>query len=470
MSMALKMLMVEDEEVFARAAARGLGKAGHSCYVAGTLAEARRCIARGIYDVVLLDIRLPDGSGLDLIEEVRSIEPDPPPVVVLSAYGEIEDAVTAMKQGAADYLRKPLDLDELLVVVERAAENAGLRRRLKHAQERESSAREDVVLLGESDTMQTVRDRIRQIVDIPAGEDGALPNVLITGETGTGKDIAARAIHAASAEDDRPFVRVDCTGLPADLMDAELFGHARGAFADARDARTGLIEAAEDGTVFLDEIGELPIDLQAKLLSVIERRTARRLGATRETPVRARFIAATNRNLEEMVAQGNFRRDLFYRLNVLSLELPPLRTHREDVPLYVDSFLHAIARRYGRPLSSFDDAAMRRLSEHDWPGNVRELKHLVQRAALLFTARTLSLRDLPLSPVAPVPDLPQDLDLEEVEKRHIVEALKRAQGNISRAADLLGLTRMALRYRMQKHDIGRPGEESGEQASPRTHG
>ena len=458
----LSIRLIEDEAIFARAAARALEKAGHRAEIAGTLHEARRGLVAETPDVVLLDIRLPDGNGLDLLAEIGRLEPDPPPVVVLSAYGEIEDAVAAMKQGAADYLRKPLDLDELLVVVERAAENAALRRRLRHARERESSALDDAVLLGESSVMQAVRERIRQIAAVPPGDDGALPNVLLSGETGTGKDLAARAIHRASSAATRPFVTIDCAALPSDMMEAELFGRAPGG--DGDEVRTGLIDAAEDGTVFLDEIGELTVEMQGKLLNAIERRRVRRVGATREVAIRARFMAATNRDLEGMIADGAFRRDLFYRLNVLNLELPPLRAHRDDIPALAESFLRATTRRYGRPPTAFDQQAMRHLVDHAWPGNVRELKHLVERTVLLSSARTLTARDIPLAPVAAIAVMPDDLDLdlERMEKNHIAEALDRSGGNISRAAALLGLTRMALRYRMQKHGIGRPDDETAD--------
>lgn len=319
------VLLIEDEALFARAVTRRLERSGYQVSVAGLLEEGLRTASIDQPDVILLDLRLPDGDGLAALPQLaRDREGRPVPVVVLTAFGEVEDAVNAMKQGAADYLKKPIDLDELMLAVEGVLRSAGLRDRLDFSRERDSRALEGAALVGASPPINDLRARIAQIAQL-SGPGVTPPSVLIQGETGSGKDVVARLLHQASANHGAPFVHVDCAALPRDLIEAELFGHEKGAYTSAAGARAGLIEAAEDGTLFLDEIGELPLDLQAKLLAVIERRCVRRVGSVRERPVSARFISASNRDLLRMSGEGSFRSDLYYRLNVLSITLPPLR-------------------------------------------------------------------------------------------------------------------------------------------------
>ncbi|MCP5202005.1 MAG: sigma-54-dependent Fis family transcriptional regulator [Gammaproteobacteria bacterium] len=451
-----RVLVVDDEALFAKAITRRLERAGYACASAGRLGEARARLAEREPDVVLLDIRLPDGSGLDLLREIRSVSKVP--VLVMTAYGEVEDAVNAMKDGASDYLKKPIDLDELLLNVEKVLGQREVDRRLEYSQTREHVHGRAAELVGVSPVLVGVREQALKIAAL-AGPGAAPPTVLITGETGTGKDVTARLIHGHSARAGQPFVHVDCAALPKDLFESELFGHVKGAFTHAVAERTGLIEAAEDGVVFLDEIGEIPLELQSKLLAVLERRTLRRIGSSHERHTAAWFIAATNRDVEEMVAAGALRSDLYFRLNVLSLALPALRERGDDVALLAARFAADTARRYGLPEAGFEPGALRALSGYAWPGNVRELAHLVERAVLLSQGKAIdeSLLNLPggAAPPAPADALAalDGLTLEEVEKRLIARALAASGDNVSEAARRLGLTRMAMRYRMQKHAI-----------------
>ena len=457
-----RILVVEDESIFARAVATCLQRAGHTAVVAGTLADARSRLSSGTEppDLVILDVRLPDGESFDLLAEMADGSEAAPSVIVMTAYGDVGQAVRAMKLGAADYLKKPIDLDELLVTIDKVMQSARMRSRLSLSHARESRAGDGPALIGESAALREVR---RQIQTIAAIAGDAAPTVLLLGETGTGKDIAARMLHRLGPRADRPFVHVDCTALPEEMMEAELFGHVRGAFTSAHVSRAGLIEAAEDGTVFLDEIGELPNELQAKFLNVLERRQVRRVGSTREVPVAARFVAATNRNLAAMVSRGEFRDDLYFRLNVLTVSLPPLRSCRPDIALLARHFLEATARSYGRAAPQLHDDALAALGAYEWPGNVRELKNVIERSVLLsgpegITAQSLRLAPPPARARAEGPRPTEPLaTLASAEQELIASALARSGGNTSEAARSLGITRMALRYRMEKYGI-RPSD------------
>jgi two-component system response regulator AtoC len=465
-----RILIVEDESIFARAVATALQRAGHTPTIAATLAEARRHLGPSNPeppDLVILDMRLPDGDGFDLLTSLSEAGDAAPTTIIVTAYGDISQAVKAMKLGAADYIKKPVDLDELLVTLDKVMRSARLRSRLSYSHTRESRSADAGTLAGNSPAIREARKQIETIAAI-AGE--MPPTVLVLGETGAGKDVTARLLHRLSARKDRPFVHVDCASLPRDIMEAEMFGHVRGAFTSAHTSRAGLLEAAEDGTVFLDEVGELPPELQAKLLNVLERRRLRRVGSTREVPVAARFIAATNRDLAGMVARGEFRDDLFFRLNVLSISLPPLRSCKEDIAQLARSFLEATARSYGRPLPVLHDDAIAALRAYSWPGNVRELKNVIERAALLSgpdgihadsldinPIATAGVRPAPASRASPLPtSRRQDPELQTLagaERDLIVAALEQTTGNTSEAARRLGITRMALRYRMEKYGL-----------------
>lgn len=448
-----KVLIVEDEVLFARAVTRRLQKSGYECAHVENLQDARNILKQFYPDIVLLDMRLPDGNGLDLLPEFVAKNAV---VIVMTAHGEISDAVNAMKQGAIDYLKKPIDLEELLLSIQKAEATAIQANSLDYSRQRNAHATEGVELLGDSPAMQSVNTQIKRIAQL-VSSDSVPPTVLISGETGTGKDVAARLLHLSCANHDKPFVHIDCASLPAELIESELFGHDKGAFTGAVSARPGLIEAAEDGTLFLDEIGELPLALQAKLLNVLERRVVRRLGSTKERAVPARFVAATNRDLHEMSQLGRFRQDLYYRLNVMSVAMPPLRERAGDMLLLAKHFAAQTSRRYGLASATFTPEAINMMQSYTWPGNVRELKHQVSRAILLCHNGQVTDIDLalPMQRTAEAisqPDLQQST-LDAAERAILLQVLADTRNNVSEAARKLGITRMTMRYRMDKHQI-----------------
>jgi len=457
-----QILIVEDEIVFAKAVKKQLQRAGYKCEIAGDLDTAREKFESQMPDLVLLDMRLPDGSGLDFLESIKNGQNPNAAVLVMSAYGELEDAVSAMKMGASDYLKKPVDLEELLINIEKVLDKNELETKLTYSSKRERNASETVDFIGECPGIISVKQQIEQIARLTRASKTVPPTVFILGETGTGKDVVARLLHASTALSDKPFVQIDCASLPKDLIEAELFGHEKGAFTNAHAARTGLIEAAEDGVLFMDEIGELPLDLQSKLLAVLDRRLMRRVGTTKELPVRAWFIAATNRNIEDLVSKGEFRTDLYYRLNVLSIEMPSLRTRGNDIIILAKYFSEQTVRRYGFEKVSLSDEAVQALMEYSWPGNVRELKHLIERAVLLNSGGELSSDALGLTNRALSGHTEnsqasdsniEDMTLESAELTLITQALDKANGNVSKAARELDITRMAMRYRMKKYNL-----------------
>ena len=453
-----RILIIEDENVFARAVEKRLARAGYTCQIAGDLKSANEKFESFSPDLILLDMRLPDGSGLDFLTTLRNKQNSNVAVIVMSAYGELEDAVAAMKLGASDYLKKPVDLDELLLNVEKVFDKSELTRKLTYSTKREQHAVEGVEFLGECAAIMEIRKQVDQISRLTLSTDALPPTVMILGETGTGKDVVARLLHAKSSRKDKPFVHVDCASLPKDLIEAELFGHEKGAFTNAYVARTGLIEAAEDGVLFLDEIGELPLDLQSKLLAVLERRILRRVGTTQERSVAAWFIVATNRNINELMQSGQFRSDLYYRLNVLNITMPPLRERGQDIMILADHFARQTAKRYGLKNTSFSKDAGQSIVNYPWPGNVREMRYLLERVVLLNGGGELNSELLALSPRTAsmgqgAGSNLEDMTLNSAELMLIKQALERTHGNVSRAARELGTTRMALRYRMKKYNL-----------------
>ncbi len=451
-----KILIVEDEVLFARAVAKHLAKSEFECECAGNLADARAFFKQFQPDLVLLDMRLPDGNGLDLIAELvdKNIN-----VIVMTAYGELADAVQAIKLGADDYLKKPIDLDELLLVIQKNEKKLALQESVDYSKQRNSYASEGVELIGDSPAMQSIRMQIERVSQLGHLMDAIPPTVLITGETGTGKDVAARMLHLSYAQKDKPFIHVDCASLPTELIESELFGHDKGAFTNAVSSRPGLIEAAEDGTLFLDEIGEIPLALQAKLLNVLERRRVRRLGSTKERQVPARIIAATNRDLHEMSNAGQFRSDLYFRLNVINLIMPPLREREDDAVQLAKYFMRMAEKRYGLHAHDLSLSAIDAIRQYHWPGNVRELRHQISRAVLLSNQTIISSAELALpnnqaklsNSVIQENKLAPTLD--DAEKQMLIAALEATHNNVSKAARHLGITRMKMRYRMEKHGI-----------------
>lgn len=456
----LNVLLIEDETLFAKSVLRRLEREGHQGAIADTLKAGRDSLRHATPDLVLLDVRLPDGNGLDLLRELREQDASRQlPVIMMTAYGELEDAVSAMKLGANDYLKKPVDLDELVLTLSKVMQGQKLNQQLDYSLVRESHGIESVTMVGNSPAMQQLRQQIEHIATLVGKSEQHPPVLLIRGETGTGKDVLTRFYHQQGSWHDRPYVHVDCASLPPDLIEAELFGYERGAFTNAHQAKPGLIEVAEDGTLFLDEVGELPLELQAKLLNVLERRQVRRLGSTREYPVSAHIVAATNRDLKQMVGEGRFRSDLYFRMNMLELILPPLRERETDITALLSYFAQATARRYGISQPMFSPDAEAALKRYHWPGNVRELQHVIERAVMISAQGEIGAEHLMLEQQSlgsasnsAVEELSQ-MTLEEVEKYLLERALQRTNGNVSGAARALGLTRMAMRYRMDKYGL-----------------
>lgn len=453
------ILIVEDEAVFGKSLARFLSGAGYDCTLKSRAEDGLRVMEEVGPQAVLLDVRLPGMDGLKALRAFQQLDADLP-VIMITAHGTIETAVEAMKAGAADYLCKPLDLQEVRLVLERALDNARDRRRLSYYQGREAAQGERNLLVGACPAMRQVFNLVERFSRIGSGSAGEMPTVLILGETGTGKGLVARAIHARGPASQGPFVEVNCTTLPKDLIEAELFGYEKGAYTGAAESKPGLAEAAEGGTLFLDEVGELPVAVQAKLLQLIENKAVRRLGGLRTRTIPMRIIAATNRDLEALSGDGTFRQDLLYRLKVLPLELPPLRRRGDDVRLLAEHFLAAFSRQYAAPGLRLSPAALETLGSYPWPGNVRELAHVIERAVLLSDRPIIGpdLIGLPEGAgsgtglVSEAEGL-ANLTLHEVERRVLTQALTASRGNVSEAARRLGLSREAMRYRLQKHGI-----------------
>ena len=446
------ILIVDDEETHARALARFLGRRRYGTAVAIDAAEARAALAKGRPDLVLLDQRLGDADGIAVLREAHAAEPDLP-IIVMTAYGSVDTAVAAMKAGARDYIQKPIDLEQLGLLVERALTEARTQACLAALQHAPSDPASTTTILGTSPAMHPVRDLLERMARLEGLAAGAYPTVLLLGETGTGKSLVARALHQTSKLARAPFLVFDCTVVPRDLIEAELFGYERGAFTDAKTAKPGLLEVAAGGTLFLDEIGELGPAAQAKLLRVIEDKTLRRLGALADVVVDVRIIAATNRDLAAEVEAGRFRKDLYYRLTVLTLELPPLRMRGDDVVLLARHYLEVFTRKYGQPPRDLTDDAVDALLGERWIGNVRELAHVVERAILMADGDAIAAHHLvPKTRVAASEDA-ATTRLDEAEQHLIRRVLEECGGNVSEAARRLGVSRELLRYRMRKHGL-----------------
>lgn len=448
------ILVVDDEVVLARQIAAFLTDCGHDVNVAGSAKEGEECLQETGADLVLLDLKLPDRTGLEVLDWIQELDKTIA-VVLMTAYGSVPDVVRAMQSGAADYLQKPLDLEELSLLVERIMARKREARELAYHRKRDRTEAPGVVASHPS--MQEILEQLNRLreAEIPPGRR---PPLLFTGETGTGKGLFARTAHDMLGNG--PFIEVNCTAMPESLMEAELFGHERGTFTDAKSSRTGLFDAAAGGTLFLDEIGHASLDLQAKLLKVIEDRRVRRLGATRDHPVDVHVMAASNRNLDEAVVEQEFRSDLLYRLRVLSFEVPPLRDRASDIPLLAKQFCEEFGRAYRRTVSTSDEA-IRELESYAWPGNVRELRNVMERVILLGGGGELDARSFSGALGSQVREvqngvyqLPENgVQLAELEREAIRQALERSDGNRRKAAELLGLTRDTLRYRLSKFGL-----------------
>ncbi len=443
------MLIVDDEALLRWSLRERLGKEGYDVLEAGTVAEARAQIGAEV-DLLLLDFKLPDGDGLSVLKFVKEQHPDIL-VILMTAFSTIENAVEAMKLGAFHYVNKPFNLDEVALLVEKALETSQLRREVRNL--RSSQGREFGLdsIIGSSPAMEQVKSLLARVAASPAS------TVLLTGETGTGKDLAAKAIHYNSDRAAKPFVNITCSALPEQLLESELFGHERGAFTDARQQKRGLFETADGGTVFLDEIGEMTPGLQSKLLRFLEEKAFKRVGGLSDIRVNVRVVAATNRNLEDEVKNGKFREDLFYRLQVMPILLPPLRERRGDVALLSGYYIDRFNREFRKKVRGVSAAAAKVLDQYQWPGNVRELKNAIERAMLLIDRDTLEPDDfttLTRTVTNAGFKLPAEgINLEDLERQLLLQALERAGGNQTQAAGLLGINRDQVRYRIEKFGI-----------------
>jgi DNA-binding NtrC family response regulator len=461
-----RILVIDDQESIQYFLRKTLESEGYTVEGIGDLAGARASLAAGLPDAIVLDLKLPDGSGMELLEEIRQID-HAPPVVMMTAFGDVDSSVTAMKLGAFDYVNKPIRLEELVSLLERAIADQPVY----------SSTNIESGFSSLFDQMPgivpSVAERMEEVYDLVQRISvSGSSTVLLTGESGVGKDVLANLVHLNSPRREHAFLEINCASLPEGLLESELFGHEKGAFTDAIHEKIGLLQLAHRGTLFLDEIGEMSPPIQVKLLRVLEKMSFRRVGGIKDITVDVRIIAATNRNLRREVELGGFREDLFYRLNVLPLEVPTLRDRVEDIPLLASHFLRLYSERFGKRFSGLSDAAVRKLSDYGWPGNIRELKNLMERIALLEDGEVLSAEQIPLGTSAgdetedviqqieraitdAIPDEGLDFEglMQDVERSLIEKAFRAAEGNQSRTAKLLRLNRDKLRYRMKNFEL-----------------
>jgi two-component system, NtrC family, response regulator AtoC len=444
------ILIVDDEALIRWSLAERLKSEGYDTLEAETGAKALEQLPEGV-DLVLLDYKLPDTDGVSVLRKIKEFDADIL-VILLTAYASVETAVEAMKLGAYHFANKPFNLDDVVSMVERALETTRLRREVRLFRTNAARPYSLHSIVGNSPAVTSLRHLVARVATSPAS------TVLLTGESGTGKDLVAKIIHYTSDRSAKPFMNITCSALPEQLLESELFGHERGAFTDARLQKRGLLETADGGTVFLDEIAEMVPALQAKLLRFLEEKSFKRVGGSSDIRVDVRVVAATNRNLEEEVAKGRFRSDLFYRLNVLPIVLPALRTHPEDVPLLVEYFIDGFNAEFRKRVLGASTAAYTLLQRYGWPGNVRELRNVVERAMLLSDGERLEARDFAALTTTAASadefDLPANgVDVEQLERSLVIQALRRCGGNQTRAAALLGLNRDQIRYRIEKFGL-----------------
>ena len=468
------IVVVDDDEMLADNVRVYLERQQWEAIACSSAEEALRLMETIHPEVVLSDQTLPGMTGTELLGRVRAIDPHVK-VIMMTGDDRAQTAVEAMKAGAYDYVTKPVALAELKIVVEKAINAARLETKLEFHQTRQARGSGLDAMIGTSSVMQELKGTVRQILDAEKRMvDGELPAILVHGETGTGKELVARSLHFDGARRDGPFVEVNCASIPSHLLEAELFGHEKGAFTDAKDRKIGLVEAADGGTLFLDEIGEIDPSIQAKLLKLLEEKSIRRIGAVKEKKVSLRIISATNRNLEQLVKEGRFRSDLFFRLRIISINMPPLRTRGQDVLLLARHFLASHGKRYGKPTLYFSEEAERVLTQYYWPGNVRELRNMLEQTVLLAPNDVVGPNQLAICPgLSPQSGCDrsfqdtesycmsfpkQGVKISDVEKDLVVKALEKTDWNVTKSAKLLGLSRDMLRYRIEKLHLIRPDE------------
>jgi len=447
------ILLVDDEEKILKSLGRALRDAGHRVVDTSSPRDAQRMLAERSFDLLIVDNVMPEISGLELIREYVNSTPegDRSQVLMMTAHATVESAIEAMKLGALDYLQKPFEIDELLVVVRRALDHQRLRTEHRYLLSERDEQFDHYGIIGRSKSMEEV---IRRAELVAATKS----TVLITGETGTGKELVARAIHDRSAQRDMPLIKVNCAAIPETLLESELFGHVRGAFTGATTTKKGKFALADGGTIFLDEIGTMSTALQSKLLRVLQEREFEPLGSERTERVDLRVIAATNRDLRQMVVESKFQEDLFYRLNVIPIAIPPLRERREDIPALVDHFVQKHSHRTGRRIEKMEDGVLASLQQYDWPGNVRELENTIERAVVLspgtvISARAISVIGALTSQPTSLPSLKLRQNIEWVERETIRRALESAAGIKKDAAELMGISQRALSYYLAKYRL-----------------
>jgi DNA-binding NtrC family response regulator len=451
------ILLVDDEEKILKTLGRALRDEGHRVVERGDAREARSLIAEGGVDVLVVDNLMPGLTGLELIRDIVANVPesDRPQIVMMTAHATVSDAIEAMKLGALDFLQKPFEIEHLLVTVSRAVEHQRLRTQHRYLLTERDEEFNHYGIVGRSRLMQDVIHRAERVAETRS-------TVLLTGETGTGKELVARAIHDRSAQRHLPLIKINCAAIPETLLESELFGHVRGAFTGATTNKKGRFALANGGSIFLDEIGTMPGAIQPKLLRVLQEREFEPLGSERTERVDVRVIAATNRDLRQLVGEGRFQEDLFYRLNVIPVHLPPLRDRREDIPVLAEHFIAKHAQRTGKPIDRVEDGVLAALQQYGWPGNVRELENTIERAVVLSVHRVLTVTDISIlaPPVSTTPALPAlhlHQNLEWAERETVRQALEQARGVKKDAAELMGISQRALSYYLAKYRIEGPG-------------
>jgi two-component system, NtrC family, response regulator AtoC len=467
--MANYILIIEDDEMLADNIRVHLERNQWETHVVHNAEDGLKKLETVRPDLVLTDHMLPGKTGLEVIKGALTIDPQIK-IIMLTGEGNVQVAVDAMKAGACDYLSKPVALAELKMVLEKALGQSQMEKTLAVLQRRQSRGSLEAIV-GESPAMMAAKAKARQVLEAEKRiNDSDLPAILITGETGTGKELLARALHFEGVRSNWPFIEVNCASLPANLLESELFGHERGAFTDAKDRRIGLVEAADGGTLFLDEIGEVDLSIQAKLLKLLEEKTLRRIGSVRERKVNIRIISATNQDLEKMIREGRFRSDLYFRLRVITLSMPPLRSTGEDVLRIAEFYLQSHGKRYGKKGLRFSPEAEQLLLRYHWPGNVRELRNMLEQTVLLASGEVVTPDLLILGPgrshEEPVQHqerpasegqgVPTGSKISEVEQEMVIKTLEKTDWNVSKSAKLLGISRDMLRYRIERYGLARP--------------